>query len=135
MLALMERNIGLNGLQGAVQAAVYDWGQPTPSQLPVHPDIVLAADCVYFEPVFPLLQQTLKDLLRENSVCYFCFKKRRRADLQFMKTAKKMFDVTEVRDDPDKEVYSRENIYLFVTYISAGSVSADGRRYEIRKKP
>jgi hypothetical protein len=116
MQALMERNIELNGLQNAVKAVIYDWGTPTPSVLPENPDIVLAADCVYFEPAFPLLQQTLKDLLGSNTICYFCFKKRRRADLSFIKTVKKMFDVKEVQDDPDKDTYSKESIYLFVVY-------------------
>ncbi|EMD97817.1 hypothetical protein COCC4DRAFT_173875 [Bipolaris maydis ATCC 48331] len=113
MFDLMERNIALNGLESRVKASVYDWGEPTPSQLPSHPDIILAADCVYFEPAFPLLQQTLRDLIGENTVCYFCFKRRRRADLTFMKTARKMFDVQEVDDDPDKDVYSREKLFLY----------------------
>jgi predicted nicotinamide N-methyase len=112
MFELMRRNIALNGLQARVSASIYDWGVPTPSQLPAHPDIILAAECVYFEPAFPLLQQTLKDLIGANTVCYFCFKRRRRADLTFMKTARKMFDVQEVDDDPDKEVYSREKLFL-----------------------
>ncbi|KAG9190726.1 protein N-lysine methyltransferase METTL21A [Alternaria panax] len=112
MFELMKRNIVLNDLKSRVSASIYDWGQPTPSHLPTHPDIILAADCVYFEPAFPLLQQTLKDLIGERTVCYFCFKRRRRADLTFMKTARKMFDVQEVDDDPDKEVYSREKLFL-----------------------
>jgi protein N-lysine methyltransferase METTL21A len=112
MLELMERNIRLNNLHSVVQAVVYNWGEPKPSGLPAQPDIVLAADCVYFEPAFPLLQATLRELLSENTICYFCFKKRRRADLQFIKTTRKIFNVTEIQDDHDKEIYSRENIFL-----------------------
>lgn len=112
MFELMKQNIALNKLDARVAASIYDWGTPTPSQLPSHPDVILAADCVYFEPAFPLLQQTLKDLIGDNTVCYFCFKRRRRADLTFMKTAKKMFEVQEVVDDPDKEIYSREKLFL-----------------------
>ena len=112
MLALMQRNTELNGLQDRVKAVVYDWGEPTPSDVPGGPDVILAADCVYFEPAFPLLQKTLQDLVGPRTVCYFCFKKRRRADLQFMKVARKMFEVVEVRDDPDEEMYARENVYL-----------------------
>lgn len=112
MYELMKQNIALNDLASKVSATVYDWGEPTPSGLPKHPDIILAADCVYFEPAFPLLQETLKDLIGENTVCYFCFKKRRRADLQFMKVAKKMFNIKVVEDDPDKDVYSRESLFL-----------------------
>jgi len=116
MFELMERNIKLNKRQDDVKAVIYDWGTSTPPELPTNPDIVLAADCVYFEPAFPLLQRTLKDLLGENTICYFCFKKRRRADMQFIKTAKKMFELKEVEDDPDKGNYSRENIHLFVIH-------------------
>ena len=111
MFELMKQNIALNNLDSQVAASIYDWGTEAPSSLPKHPDIILAADCVYFEPAFPLLQQTLQDLIGENTVCYFCFKKRRRADLQFMKVARKMFTVVEV-DDVDKEIYSRENLFL-----------------------
>ncbi|KAF2441856.1 hypothetical protein P171DRAFT_465466 [Karstenula rhodostoma CBS 690.94] len=113
MFELMKRNIALNNLTSKVSATTYDWGAPTPSSLPKHPDIILAADCVYFEPAFPLLQETLKDLIGETTLCYFCFKKRRRADMQFMKVAKKMFDVKEVEDDPDTEVYSRQSLFLY----------------------
>jgi hypothetical protein len=112
MFELMKQNILLNNLSAKVEASIYDWGSPPPPGIPENPDIILAADCVYFEPAFPLLRQTLKDLIGDKTVCYFCFKKRRRADLTFMKAARKMFDVREVVDDPDKEVYSRENLYL-----------------------
>lgn len=112
MFGLMKQNIALNNLDSNVAASIYDWGTPTPPELPRQPDVILAADCVYFEPAFPLLLQTLKDLIGENTVCYFCFKKRRRADLQFLKAARKTFDVKEVDDDADKEVYSRENLFL-----------------------
>jgi hypothetical protein len=81
--------------------------------VPSKPDVILAADCVYFEPAFPLLITTLQDLLGPNSVCYFCFKRRRRADLRFMKMAKKAFDMEEIRDDPGAESYNRENIFLY----------------------
>ena len=118
-------------------------------------DIVLAADCVrggsqvtharvlnvtqvYFEPAFPLLEKTLVDLVKDNTVVFFCFKKRRRvcstndstadffntlvqADLHFIKSIKKRLNVREVKDDPefskhdaDYEKYSRENLFLYV---------------------
>ncbi|KAH9881437.1 hypothetical protein IAQ61_000162 [Plenodomus lingam] len=113
MFDLMKRNIKLNTLDSRVLATIYDWGAPTPSHLPLHPDVILAADCVYFEPAFPLLQQTLQDLIGEDTVCYFCFKRRRRADLTFMKTARKMFHVEEVADDPDKCTWEREKLFLY----------------------
>lgn len=112
MFELMKRNITLNHLGSRAQAEIYDWGEPTPSTLPVHPDIVLAADCVYFEPAFPLLQKTLEDLIGENTVCFFCFKKRRRADLTFVKAIRKVFEVVDVEDDPDRNVWRREGLFL-----------------------
>lgn len=112
MLALMERNIALNNLQDQVKPSIYDWGEPAPEAIPQHPDIILAAECVYFEPAFPLLQQTMKDLIGPNTICYFCFKKRRRADMNFVKVMKKMFLVEPIEDDPDKPTWSRENLHL-----------------------
>jgi protein N-lysine methyltransferase METTL21A len=114
MLALMHRNIELNGLGDTVSPAVYNWGEPLPVEIPTHPDIVLAADCVYFEPAFPLLEKTLQDLIGDDTICYFCFKKRRRADLHFLKAIKKIFDVKEIEDDPRKGQYSKESIFLLV---------------------
>ncbi|KAL4963179.1 putative methyltransferase-domain-containing protein [Aspergillus stella-maris] len=113
MLALMNANISLNNLTTKVSAAVLDWGTPVPDDIPRRPDVILAADCVYFEPAFPLLITTLGDLLGPNSVCYFCFKRRRRADLRFLKLAKKAFQVDEITDDPDAETYRRENLFLY----------------------
>lgn len=78
------------------------------------PTVILAADCVYFEPAFPLLLRTLKDLLAlcPDATVYFCFKKRRRADMQFLKNARKAFAVTEVVDD-ERPVFSREGLFLY----------------------
>ncbi|KAG8624360.1 hypothetical protein KVT40_007427 [Elsinoe batatas] len=111
MLELMQKNTQLNSLQDKVTASIYDWGSPVPNDISP-PDVLLAADCVYFEPAFPLLQQTMHDLIGDNTVCYFCFKKRRRADLNFVKSAKKHFRVEDL-DDPDRPTFSRENIYLY----------------------
>jgi hypothetical protein len=112
MLDLMRHNIEHNGLLGRVEAHVYDWGEPRPATIPHKIDVILAADCVYFEPAFPLLLKTLQDVIGPDSICYFCFKKRRRADLHFVKALKKAFVVSEVEDDPDKDIYKRESIHL-----------------------
>jgi hypothetical protein len=90
-------------------------GEPLSQEvLDLQPDIILAADCVYFEPAFPLLMQTLKDLLAlvPTATVFFCFKKRRRADMQFLKAARKAFIVTEVEDE-DRPVYSRDGLFLY----------------------
>lgn len=119
MFSLMKDNIQLNHLNSTVTASVLDWGEPIPHHIPSRPDVILAADCVYFEPAFPLLLATLQDLLGPDSVCYFCFKRRRRADLRFMKMAKKAFDIQEIRDDPNARTYNRENLFLYTIRVKA----------------
>lgn len=122
----METNIELNQLSSLVTATLLDWGEPLPGTIPSNPDIILAADCVYFEPAFPLLISTLQELIGPESVCYFCFKRRRRADLRFMKLARKIFDINEIHDDPDAENYKRENISLYS--IRARPEKTDGNK-------
>ncbi len=94
---------------------MYHRGEPLPAEvIKEKPNLILAADCVYFEPAFPLLLKTLEDLLDlcKEAVVYFCFKKRRRADMQFMKNAKKRFMVEEIKDQ-DRETFSRQGLYLY----------------------
>ncbi|KAK6410279.1 Protein-lysine N-methyltransferase efm6 [Oleoguttula sp. CCFEE 5521] len=121
MLSLMKRNITLNlSLTASVIPSIYDWGSPIPSRLPTQPDILLAADCVYFEPAFPLLLQTLRDLIGPKTTCYFCFKKRRRADLGFVKEMKKAFSVEEVIEPGAVgERWRRESVFLCVLTFPA----------------
>lgn len=49
-----------------------------------------------------------------ETVCYFCFKKRRRPDMNFVKMARKVFDFKDVEDDPEKEVWGRDGVHLYV---------------------
>ena len=112
MLPLLHRNTALNSLQTTVLPSVYDWGEPTPPALPTHPDIILAADGIYFEPAFPLLLRTLQDLIGEKTVCYFACVKRRKADAQFMKVARRSFEVEVVGDDPFEGEWKGMNTQL-----------------------
>ncbi|PBP18598.1 hypothetical protein BUE80_DR010609 [Diplocarpon rosae] len=115
MLQLMQQNIKLNELQSRVNEIVLNWGDPLPEEIVKQkPNVILAADCVYFEPAFPLLLTTLEDLLElcKESVIFFCFKKRRRADMQFMRSAKKKFAVEEI-EDQDRETFSRQGLFLY----------------------
>lgn len=54
----------------------------------------------------------MKELIGEETVCYFCFKKRRRADMGFVKAARRVFEVRDVRDDPDRGVWEREGVFM-----------------------
>lgn len=61
-----------------------------------------------------MLIATLEELLDlcRDAVVYFCFKKRRKADLHFMRTAKKKFLVEEI-EDVDRPTFSREGLFLY----------------------
>lgn len=112
LLAIMARNVQMNGLSACVDVAELNWGEPIPEDIP-RPDIILAADCVYFEPTFPLLVKTLADLVPDNRTeVLFCYKKRRRADKRFFTLLKREFSWAEVHDDSERETYAREAISL-----------------------
>lgn len=79
----MKENVLLNFPTTAsppVHVSELDWGTTPPPSLPSNPDIILAADCVYFEPAFPLLVETLCGLcpVGEDREVLFCWKKRRK---------------------------------------------------------
>ncbi|OHE93988.1 hypothetical protein CORC01_10680 [Colletotrichum orchidophilum] len=115
MFELMGRNTKLNGLEDKVKPMILNWGGPLSQEVvDFKPNVILAADCVYFEPAFPLLLETLTNLLalEPDAIVYFCFKKRRRADMQFLKKAQKAFLVTEIVDE-DRPVFSREGLFLY----------------------
>lgn len=116
MLPLINANIALNPTKISVQSLPLSWGEPLPADQSLKaPNIILAADCCYYEPAFPLLLDTLDELLGQASdVCaYFCFKKRRKADLGFLKMARKRLDVRDGGlDDPKRKVWQREGIFL-----------------------
>jgi predicted nicotinamide N-methyase len=119
LLDIMQKNVVINGLEDRVSVLELNWGDPLPAVLPARIDMILAADCVYFEPAFPLLVQTLCDLCecRDSETTnppeiLFCYKKRRKADKRFFSLLKKHFDYPHVSDDPDQGVYSRDSISL-----------------------
>ncbi|PHH87746.1 hypothetical protein CDD83_8453 [Cordyceps sp. RAO-2017] len=133
MLGLMQRNIRLNQVESRANALVLNWGEALPEPVvQQRPNVILAAECVYFEPAFPLLLQTLEDLLALNdqAIVYFCFKKRRRADMQFVKMAKKALRVEELWDE-DRPVFQRQSLYLF-SLRAKSAAKGDGSRTDRR---
>lgn len=92
----MQQNVTLNNLQSCVSVHELNWGETPPSDIPP-PELILAADCVYFEPAFPLLVQTLSEMAVSGSTeILFCYKKRRKADKRFFTMLKKKFSWAEV---------------------------------------
>ncbi|KAK9460367.1 putative methyltransferase-domain-containing protein [Lipomyces oligophaga] len=113
MLNLMQDNIDLNHLEGIVRAGVLDWGTDLGGDYEVRPDIVLAADCVYFEPAFPLLEKTLVDLATTDTLVLMAYKKRRKADSRFFKAIRKSFQMQEIKGYSGYEEFSRDSTFLY----------------------
>ncbi|KAJ7179421.1 putative methyltransferase-domain-containing protein [Mycena filopes] len=111
LIRIMRQNVEINKLSHTCTVSELNWGEPIPAEIP-RPDVILAADCVYFEPAFPLLVQTLWDLANEDTEILFCYKKRRKADKRFFTLLKKKFKWSDVPDDPARTIYSRESISL-----------------------
>ena len=71
--------------------------------IPKPPDVLLAADCCYLESIVPLLMATMEALMGDDTVCYFCYKKRRRADKDMIRKLRKLFDVEEIKGKWEKD--------------------------------
>lgn len=114
LVDLMRANAKLNGPPN-LHVGELSWGTPI-EHVPVDVDVVLAADCVYFEPAFPLLVTTLCDLapVGKDIEILFAWKKRRKADKRFWQMLRKHFDSEYVDDDKPgaREVYQREGVNL-----------------------
>ena len=113
LIDLLRYNIHLN-IQNvtspiAIQAQKLSWGDPPNIIVPVNPDVILAADCAYLEESFPLLVRTLEDLMGEQTVLWFCYKKRRKRDRDCIKLIGKSFEVQMVRGQ-----WESEGVWLFV---------------------
>lgn len=114
LVPLMDKNIELNGLAGTVHASTLSWGEPLPDFAQDGVDVVLAADCVYLESAFPLLQRTLMDLTeRKNTFVLMSYRKRRKADSKFFRKMKKNFDIVPITDFDDYDAYLKKRTHLF----------------------
>ena len=95
LLGILRKNVEMNRLESCVAVAELNWcalfssvigpqacslfrGTTDPPPDIPRPDVILAADCVYFEPAFPLLAKTLADLADKSTEVLFCYKKRRK---------------------------------------------------------
>lgn len=114
LVPLMQANIDANGVGNVASAESLCWGT---ALLPEHqhPDVVLAADCVYLEAAFPLLEQTLLNLTdgEHPPLVLMAYRKRRKADRHFFQRIKHHFDVVEVSDYDHFAQYKKQRTSLF----------------------
>jgi predicted nicotinamide N-methyase len=69
-VALLQGNAELNSLQDAVNIEALDWTKPIPPELAGPWDVVLAADCVFWEYLFEPLIDTLVQLASKSTRVY-----------------------------------------------------------------
>ncbi|KAL9121218.1 MAG: hypothetical protein Q9187_002227 [Circinaria calcarea] len=126
LLPLQSHNISFNSLPStAIISTALPWGLPLPPSLPsshCYPDILLAADCVYYEPAFPLLLETMGAMMSNITICWFCLKKRRRADGVFVKGLRRRFEVREV---PLDAVAGEKGVFLYAYYVAPVETKTD----------
>lgn len=116
MISLMNQNIALNDLEDTVKAEVLNWGDELPAYATENKiDVVLAADCVYLEAAFPLLEKTLLDLtaVENPPLVLMSYKKRRKADARFFKHMKKFFVFEEIKDHMDYDKFIKDSVFLY----------------------
>lgn len=114
LVPLMQSNIDSNHVSSVASAESLCWGSAL-IQEHQHPDVVLAADCVYLEAAFPLLERTLMDLTDGDHppLVLMAYRKRRKADRHFFQRIKHNFDVVEVSDYEHFAEYRKQRTSLF----------------------
>ncbi|KAH3901270.1 uncharacterized protein SCODWIG_02620 [Saccharomycodes ludwigii] len=115
LVPLMDKNVNLNNVGNVVEAASLEWGEPVEAKFSAGLDLVLAADCVYLEKAFPLLEKTLLDLTSVDKppMILMSYRKRRKADKHFFIKIKKNFKVIEIKDFKNFAQYLKQRTHLF----------------------
>jgi predicted nicotinamide N-methyase len=113
MLPLLRTNTALNPHLRCTVSQL-DWGYPSS----LRPDILLLADCVYLEPAFQPLVDTLAALATPQTTILFCYQKRRKADKRFFSLLRRKFTWTDIDDDHPVRtaVYRRQGTRLLRLY-------------------
>ncbi|SMN22207.1 similar to Saccharomyces cerevisiae YNL024C Putative protein of unknown function with seven beta-strand methyltransferase motif [Maudiozyma saulgeensis] len=114
LVPLMQRNIDANKVSGNTNATELMWGEPLAKEYR-DVDLVLAADCVYLEAAFPLLERTLLELTNQEDnqpMILMTYRRRRKADWKFFKRIKHNFDVIEVTDFSRRSQYLKNRTHL-----------------------
>ena len=129
LLPLLQHNIDLNvpnlSLSTSVVPNLLPWGSSISPAIPCPPEILLAADCCYLEESVPLLTMTMKALMGNDTVCYFCYKKRRRADKDVIRKLSKLFEVKKINGE-----WVKDGVFLYritrLKSISGAGQAEDG---------
>ncbi|SCU88595.1 LADA_0E11056g1_1 [Lachancea dasiensis] len=119
LVELLNVNTQLNNLDKYVFPEILMWGEALAEKFEGDAtdkiDLILAADCVYLEAAFTLLEKTLLDLTDGSHppIVLMSYKKRRKADKNFFRQIRKSFQVIRVTDFAKSDEYVKHRTHLF----------------------
>ncbi|CAH3130539.1 unnamed protein product [Porites lobata] len=118
VVPLIESNRQINQhlITGSFTANSLEWGQDVSTFQPT-PDIILVADCIYYEEsLFPLVV-TLCDLSDANTTVLICYEERTTGnkpllEKKFHELVREHFTVKEIPEEHQDPVYHSPDIHL-----------------------
>ncbi|XP_029213025.2 protein-lysine methyltransferase METTL21D-like [Acropora millepora] len=119
VVPLIELNKTVNQhlITGSFSAASLKWGQDVTAFLPC-PDILLVADCIYYEESLAPLVTTLCDLSDFNTTVLLSYEERTTGnkplvEKQFHQLVKAHFFMEEIPEEEQDSIYHSPDIYLW----------------------
>ncbi|XP_076437996.1 protein N-lysine methyltransferase METTL21D-like [Babylonia areolata] len=116
---LMELNIRDNAasLAGTAQAVALTWGTELDGTVPAAPDLVLLADCIYYEESLEPLVKTVHSLCGENTLALCCYEKRDTGnkpeiERRFLQLMGEVFDKDYVPTERQDPHFSSDDIHI-----------------------
>ena len=131
LVPLIRKNIDENtcSMKGSIKGVALKWGAKG-DVLGLHrtPDIILIADCVYYEESLHPLIETVRSLCGRDTVVYVSYEDRE-TDLKvelmknFFELTRKYFDIKEVPLSAQDPQYSSEDIHILKMKLKTEFVS------------
>ena len=78
LMNLIDYNIEKNKhlITGDITALSYTWGEDTVSPLLYNPDLLIIANCVYYEGSLEVLADSVRELAHERTIVLACYEER-----------------------------------------------------------
>lgn len=112
---LLRNNLELNKISNA-QALPLHWGESVSNfQNEIPYDIIIAAECIYYIDVVPLLLKSLKELAGSETQILVSFERHNETASQLFETkAKEIFDIFPIPKTEQDPIYQSDKISLWI---------------------